>query len=92
MFTTDFTPNHTTSTTTGVDHSPFITDAARKDASIDQGHTPDLNVAEVQATTRGTHPTPHPTTTSAHDTHPLKNTLGNTLSRPHCTDTAATQL
>ena len=37
---TDHAPDHITTTTAETDHSPFITDAARKDTSIVQGHTP----------------------------------------------------
>ena len=78
--------------TTVLDHSPFIMDAAREDASIGQGHTTDLNVAEAPAANIGMHPTPHTTTTTAHDTHPPKDTLGNALTGTHCTDTTSTCL
>ena len=87
---TDHALNHIT--TTGTDYSAFITDLARKDTSIGQDHTTGLNVAEVPATTGGTHPTPHPTTATTHDTHPLKDTLGDNLTGTHHTDTTMTFL
>ena len=89
---TSHAPNHVTTTTAGTDHGPFITDAAREDPSTGQGHTTDLTAAEAPATIRGMHPTPHPTITAAHDTHSLKDALGNTFAGTHCTDTATTHL
>ena len=79
-------------TTTGTDHSPFITDAAREDASIGQSHTTDPDMAEAPATIGGMHPALHPATATAHDTHPQKDFLDDTCAGTHCTDTAMTHL
>ena len=81
---TDCTPSHITTATEGTDHSLFITDTARENASASQGHTNNLNMAEAPATTRGMHSTPYPATTAACDTHPPRDTLGNTpTGTPH---------
>ena len=80
---TDHVPHHNMTTTTGTNHSPFITDTARKDASIGLGHITDSTTTEAPATTRGIHPTPHPTTTAAHDTNPPIDALGDTLTGIH---------
>ena len=87
---TDDTPDHITTTARGTDHSPFITDAATEDASIGQGHTTNLNMAEPQATTGDMYLTPHSIITSAYDTHSPKDTIGNILTGTHHTDTART--
>ena len=77
-------------TTTGTDHSPFITDEAKEDTLTGQSHTSDLTMAEVPATIEGIHPTPHPITTAAHDAHPSTGTLSDTLTGTQHTGTATT--
>ena len=89
---TDHASNLFTTTTTGTDQSPFITDASREDASIGQGHTINLNVTKAPASIGGMHSTLYATTAAAHNTHPLKDTLGNTLTRTHHIGTTVTYL
>ena len=84
------TPNHVMTTITGTDPSSFITHTAMVDASNGQDHMSNLTPAEVPATIRGTHPALQPSTTTAHDTHPPKDALGNTLTGTHCTGTTVT--
>ena len=89
---TDHAPDHIMTTTAGTDCSSFITDAAREDTSIGQGHIIDLTATEAPANVRGMHPAPHPTTAAAHESHPLKDVLGDTLTGTHCTNTTVTHL
>ena len=78
---TDHSSDHIMTTTIGTDYSPFITDAAQEDASINQDHATDLTGAEAPAAFRGMDPTLHPTTTAALYTHPLKDTQTTLLPR-----------
>ena len=83
-------PKTFTTMTIGTNHNLSITDTGREITLTGQGHSTDLNVAEAPATTRGTHPTPYPTTAAVQDTHQLTDALGNTLPRSPCTGTVTT--
>ena len=86
----DCASTHIMFATAGTDHTFSITDAARKTASTGQDYSTDLNVAGAPATTSSTDPTPYPTTTAAHSTHPPTDALVNTFARILHTITAAT--
>ena len=86
------TSNHVMIKTVGTDPSPLITDTAKEDALAGQDHTTDPTVVETQAPIGGNHATHHPTTAGPHDTHPPKDTLGDTLTGTHCTSTTVTHL
>ena len=70
----------------------FITDAAKDNASTSQDHITSFTVGEAPANIRGTHLASHHTTIAVHDTHLLKDALGNNFARTHCTSTTATCL
>ena len=76
---TEHAPNQVMTKTVGTNHSLSITDAVRENTITSQGHTANLIPADVPAPIDGMHPTPHPTTTDAHNTHPLTDALDNTL-------------
>ena len=83
--------NHIITMIAGTDHTLFITDTAKENASMAQGHTTNLNAAEAPTTTGYTHPTSYPATKAAHNTHLLKDILGDTLTRTPHTGAATTQ-
>ena len=80
---TGHTPNPIMITTIGTDPSPLTTDAAKEDTLTSQDHTANPATAEVPATIRDIHPTPHLTTIAGHDTHQLTNAVGDTLTETH---------
>ena len=81
-----------TSDPVGTDPSCLTTDAAKEDASTSQEHTTDPTMAEAPATINGMHPTPHPTTIAAHDTHQLNDALDDTVTEIHHAGTTITHL
>ena len=89
---TGCTADHVTTTTMGTNCSPISTDAAKEDTLTSQDHTTDPTVAEAPVTIRRMHPAPHPTTTTAFDTHQLTNALDDTLTRTQYTGTTVTYL
>ena len=89
---TGHTPKNVTTKTIETEPSPVITDAAKEDALTSQDHTTDLAMAEAPSTIGDTHPTPHCTTAATHDTNPLKDALGDTLTGTQCTSTTLTHV
>ena len=75
---TGHTSNHVMTTTVVTDPSPLTTDTAKEDGLTSQDHAASPTAAEAPASIRGMHPTPHPTTTVAHDTHQPNNALDDT--------------
>ena len=76
----------------GTAPSNLTTDAAKEDALTGQDHTTDPTVAGALAAIRGMHPTPHPMTAAAHNTHKPNDALSNTLAKTHHTGTTVTHL
>ena len=88
---TGHAPNQVMTTIIGTDPSPSL-DTTKEDVLTNQDHANDLTMAEAPAAIGGMHPTLLPTTTSANDTHPPKDALGDTLARTQNTGTTTSHL
>ena len=77
-----------TSNPTWTNPCHLTTDTAKEDALTCQDHATNPIVAEAPATIGGRHPSPHPSTAAAYNTHQPNDTLDNIITKTHCTGTA----